>query len=171
MAPMNSTIFMRLTCTQLTLIYALLFTIQKLPTEHFIHNFVNSLIIYYSHCFHKWLTQRGLCANGWINLPQNQSPYLFKIMVKIWKLQLIYISLHVFFHIFSMSLMVHLEFLFLYESKQKNHKIFPSIWYGLMRKCSWLAHSKVHKYSFKIQFIIYFVPTLLWYDFLLIPSP
>jgi hypothetical protein len=40
---------------------------------------------------------KGLCMNEWTNLPHNQNPYLFKILVKIWKLQLVYID---FFHFF-----------------------------------------------------------------------
>jgi len=79
-----------------------------------------------------------------------------------WKLQVDYTN---FLHIFFMSLMAHLEFLFLQTFKQKNHKIFllPT-WYGFIKKSSWLADSKVHKYSFKIQLIIYFVYTfLIWY--------
>jgi hypothetical protein len=55
---------------------------------------------------------------------------------------------------------------------KKKHKIFlRPIWYGLMKKCSLLVYLKVHKYSFRIQLIIYFVRTFLWYDILLIPSP
>jgi len=50
------------------------------------------------------------CTNGWTNLPQIQSPCLFKILIKIWKLQLIYID---FLRIFIMSLMSHVEFLFI----------------------------------------------------------
>jgi hypothetical protein len=51
MAPMNSTFYMRLTYTQLALIYALLLAIQKLLLQHFIHNSMNNLIIDYSHYF------------------------------------------------------------------------------------------------------------------------
>jgi len=37
----------------------------------------------------------GLCMVGWINLAQNQSPYLLKKMVNFWKVQLVnYIDLH-----------------------------------------------------------------------------
>jgi hypothetical protein len=36
----------------------------------------------------------GRCRNGWTNLPQNQNPYSLKILVKFWKLQVVYTSLH-----------------------------------------------------------------------------
>jgi hypothetical protein len=36
----------------------------------------------------------GRCTNGWTNMSHNQNPYLFKIMVRFWKLQVVYTSLH-----------------------------------------------------------------------------
>jgi hypothetical protein len=53
---MNSTFFMQLTYTQLTLIYALLLVIKTLSCKHFTHNFMNNLIIDYSHSFHNFHT-------------------------------------------------------------------------------------------------------------------
>jgi len=47
----------------------------------------------------------GRCMNGWTNLPHNQSSYLLKILVKLWKLQLVYINLYrippYFFHVIN----------------------------------------------------------------------
>jgi len=40
-----------------------------------------------------------------------------------------------------------------------------------MKKWSLLGYLKVHKYSFQIEFIIYFIGTFLWYDILVIASP
>jgi hypothetical protein len=51
---MNSTFFMQLTYTQLTLIYALFLVIKKLSCKHFTHNFMNNLIIDYSQSFHNF---------------------------------------------------------------------------------------------------------------------
>ncbi len=47
--------------------------------------------------------------NGWTNLSQNQSPYILKILIRFWKLQLVYID---FLHYFSMSLCLIYNFSF-----------------------------------------------------------
>jgi hypothetical protein len=40
-----------------------------------------------------------------------------------------------------------------------------------MKKWSLLGYLKVHKYSFEMEFIIYFMGTFLWYDILVTASP
>ncbi len=61
------------------------------------------LILGVSHCIYNQpldfmgSTFLGRGTNWWTNLPWNQNPCLLKILVKFWKLQLVYNSLHWFF--------------------------------------------------------------------------
>ncbi len=64
--------------------------------------------MHYKSFFNYTLLNIGRCMVGWTNLLHNQNSYVFKKMVKLWKLQLVYTY---FLHISSMSLMAHLEFL------------------------------------------------------------
>jgi len=69
----------------------------------------NLLVVFVCRLLANFIKCSGRCVKGWANLPQIQNPYLFKILIKNWKLQLVYIE---FLHIFSISLMSHLEFIF-----------------------------------------------------------